>query len=87
MRVRVLWDCLGVIEPPWPNGQGVGLLIRRLWVRVPQGVQLFYLSGLRPSVCLPISYFSDNGAVWLVDALDFAFHGRARGKYRWLQVP
>ena len=26
--------------PPWPNGQGVGLLIRRLRVRVPQGVQL-----------------------------------------------
>ena len=25
-------------EPPWPNGQGVGLLIRRLWVQVPQGV-------------------------------------------------
>ena len=25
-------------EPPWPNGQGVGLLIRRLRVRVPQGV-------------------------------------------------
>ena len=24
--------------PPWPNGQGVGLLIQRLWVRVPQGV-------------------------------------------------
>ena len=24
--------------PPWPNGQGVGLLIRRLRVRVPQGV-------------------------------------------------
>ena len=23
--------------PPWPNGQGVGLLIRRLRVRVPQG--------------------------------------------------
>ena len=23
---------------PWPNGQGVGLLIRRLRVRVPQGV-------------------------------------------------
>ena len=23
--------------PPWPNGQGIGLLIRRLWVRVPQG--------------------------------------------------
>ena len=27
--------------PPWPNGQGVGLLIRRLRVRVPQGVLLF----------------------------------------------
>ena len=26
------------IMPPWPNGQGVGLLIRRLRVRVPQGV-------------------------------------------------
>ena len=25
-------------EPPWPNGQGVGPLIRRLRVRVPQGV-------------------------------------------------
>ena len=25
-------------EPPWPNGQGVGPLIRRLGVRVPQGV-------------------------------------------------
>ena len=25
-------------KPPWPNGQGVGLLIRRLWVRVPQEV-------------------------------------------------
>jgi hypothetical protein len=25
-------------ERPWPNGQGVGLLIRRLRVRVPQGV-------------------------------------------------
>ena len=25
-------------RPPWPNGQAVGLLIRRLRVRVPQGV-------------------------------------------------
>ena len=24
--------------PPWPNGQGVGLLIRRLRAQVPQGV-------------------------------------------------
>ena len=24
---------------------------------------------------------------WLVNALDFACHGRARGEYRWLQVP
>ena len=28
------------LKPPWPNGQGVGLLIRRLRVRVPQGVHL-----------------------------------------------
>ena len=28
--------------PPWPNGQGVGLLIRRLRVRVPQGVFTFW---------------------------------------------
>ena len=28
------------VRPPWPNGQGVGLLIRRLRVRVPQGVIL-----------------------------------------------
>ncbi len=28
-------------QPPWPNGQGVGLLIRRLRVRVPQGVLSF----------------------------------------------
>ena len=28
-------------EPPWPNGQGVGLLIRRLRVRVPQGVHIW----------------------------------------------
>ena len=30
-----------IAEPPWPNGQGVGLLIRRLWVRVPLGVNVF----------------------------------------------
>ena len=30
--------------PPWPNGQGVGLLIRRLRVRVPQGVFVFSIS-------------------------------------------
>ena len=27
-----------VTGPPWPNGQGVGPLIRRLWAQVPQGV-------------------------------------------------
>ena len=25
-------------EPPWPNGQGIGFLIRRLRAQVPQGV-------------------------------------------------
>jgi hypothetical protein len=33
-HIRNMW-------PPWPNGQGVGLLIRRLWVRVPQGVFVY----------------------------------------------
>ena len=32
--------------PPWPNGQGVGLLIRRLRVRVPQGVHCMLESAL-----------------------------------------
>ena len=36
---------LSAIEPPWPNGQGVGLLIRRLWVRVPQGVIALLVCG------------------------------------------
>ena len=31
------------IVPPWPNGQGVGLLIRRFRVRVPQGVLDFQI--------------------------------------------
>ena len=31
------------IMPPWPNGQGVGLLIRRLRARVPQGVMRYGL--------------------------------------------
>ena len=35
-------------KPPWPNGQGVGLLIRRLRVRVPQGVLWAASHGLSP---------------------------------------
>ena len=31
-------------EPPWPNGQGVGLLIQRLWVQVALG--MFHLCAL-----------------------------------------
>ena len=46
--------------PPWPNGQGVGLLIRRLRVRVPQGVYLclcvvLYVVGI---------YTTHHAAVW-----------------------
>ena len=38
-------------QPPWPNGQGVGLLIRRLRVRVPQGVHCLCAEplGAKPS--------------------------------------
>ena len=39
------WFPIGRHKPPWPNGQAVGPLIRRLRVRVPQGV-------CSPSQCL-----------------------------------
>ncbi len=39
-------------QPPWPNGQGVGLLIGRLRVRVPQGVS-FSQRGLLCGDCPP----------------------------------
>ena len=42
-------------QPPWPNGQGVGLLIRRLRVRVPQGV-------LGDSKALPIQMRSASSS-------------------------
>ena len=35
-------------EPPWPNGQGAGLLIRRVRVQIPQGVRvscLYFIHG------------------------------------------
>ena len=32
-------------KPPWPNGQGVGPLIRRLRVRVPQEVRMSWIYG------------------------------------------
>ena len=38
-------------KPPWPNGQGVGLLIRRLRVRVPQGVCFVDTSCCRCVLC------------------------------------
>ena len=31
---------------PWPNGQRVGLLIRRLRVPVPQGLKLLHEGGM-----------------------------------------
>ena len=38
--IRDIYDsaCIFHHVPPWPNGQGVGLLIRRLRAQVPQGV-------------------------------------------------
>ena len=48
-------------KSPWPNGQGVGLLIQRLWVQVPQGI------------FLPASAHSEASTNWtLIDPiLDF----------------
>ena len=46
-------------KSPWPNGQGVGPLIRRLWVRVPQGMQFYVARTVtmrRPALPLPQSH-------------------------------
>jgi hypothetical protein len=32
------YTCRGKGKLPWLNRQGVGLLVRRLWARVPEGV-------------------------------------------------
>ena len=37
-RVTDYLTCVRNQQASWPSGQGVGLLIRRLWARVPQGV-------------------------------------------------
>ena len=34
LDIRSVKTCV----PQWPNGEGVGLLNRRLWVQVPSGV-------------------------------------------------
>ena len=54
-------QCLDSYQPPWPNGQGVGLLIRRLRVRVPQGVFLFRAAMSRDNVptCVGLHIFHD----------------------------
>ena len=36
-------NALCVTQPPWPNGYGIGLLSRGLWVRVPPGVTVFLI--------------------------------------------
>ena len=58
------------IVPPWPNGQGVGLLIRRLRVRVPQGVLAAEI-GVRRSTRRrdgALAFFAKNARVSLSDA-------------------
>ena len=52
--------------PPWPNGQGVGPLIRRLRARVPQGV-----------LCLRHSELSGSLAVLGQAALDWQVGGQS----------
>ena len=55
---------LKAFKPPWPNGQGVGLLIRRLWVRVPQGVQIYFGSEFKIFATRRI-----QAKLWLTTAL------------------
>ena len=40
--------------PPWPNGQGVGLLIRRLRVRVTQGMHYIAYNFVSRNNCPPM---------------------------------
>ena len=53
-------------KPPWPNGQGVGPLIRRLRARVPQGV-----------LCLRHSELSGSLEVLGQAALDWQVGGQS----------
>ena len=58
------------VRPPWPNGQGVGPLIRRLRVRVPQGVLAGEI-GVRRSTRRrdgALAFFAKNARVSLSDA-------------------
>ena len=50
-------------QPPWPNGQGVGLLIRRLRVRVPQGVLVESLTLALPRKAPPLLLLHQNSAL------------------------
>ena len=44
--LRLLFhDLFLASQPPWPNGQRVGPLIRRLRVRIPQGVTMQHPHG------------------------------------------
>ena len=62
--------------PPWPNGQGVKLLIRRLRVRVPQGVRCILHRSISGVLC---------GAVALSAVVPFLLaHLSTRG--RWAQL-
>ena len=80
-------DAKNKAQPPWPNGQGVGPRIRRLRVRVPQGV----LSSLqhresprfgveeRAHIC-PLDLAERSGRIssaidWQDDNCGSAFHG------------
>ena len=58
-QVMRLGPLIASHKSPWPNGQGVGLLIRRLWVRVPQGMQFYVARTVtmrRPALPLPQSH-------------------------------
>ena len=64
--------------PPWPNGQGVGLLIRRLRVRVPQGVFLLLVFRTRSATVIfllqhhVLLLFAANSMRLCTDMLDVA---------------
>ena len=81
-REKEIWDHATCSSQwPWPNGQGVGLLIRRLRVRVPQGVLL--VGGRAGLTSMPdlAHFLSALGWRWADDTSQPMVSGAASGVF------
>ena len=61
--------CVPSSQAPWPNGQGVWLLIRRMRVRIPSGSQVSYESStsllheIKNHMCVSMTYSFETAGV------------------------